>query len=63
MGVWEELIEKGLYRKKNVSKSDMIEFHNDLLENKLPYYTIHLGWESNPFTKNKAKNNGYKRTK
>jgi len=54
MGVWEELIEKGLYRKKNVSKSDMIEFHNDLLENKLPYYTIHLGWESNPFTKNKA---------
>ncbi len=52
LGVWEELIHQGIYGKKNITESEMIEFHNNLLENKLPYHTIHLGWESNPFTKN-----------
>tara|TARA_R100000027_G_scaffold30777_2_gene22518 strand:+ start:742 stop:1524 length:783 start_codon:yes stop_codon:yes gene_type:complete len=53
LGVWEELIHQDLYGKKNITESEMVEFHNHLLENKLPYHTIHLGWESNPFTTNK----------
>lgn len=53
MGVWEELIELEMFGKRNITKQEMIEFHNNLLENKLPYHTIHLGWESNPFTTNK----------
>lgn len=54
LGVWEELIHQDLYGKKNI-ESEMIKFHNDLLKNKLPYNTIHLGWENNPFTTNDDK--------
>ena len=30
MGVWEELIHQGLFHKENITKSEMIEFHNQL---------------------------------
>jgi len=53
MGVWEELIHQGLFHKENITKSEMIEFHNHLLKNKLPYHTIHLGWENDIFATNK----------
>jgi len=53
LGVWEELIHQGLFHKKNITESEMVEFHNHLLENKLPYHTIHLGWENDIFTTNK----------
>ena len=49
LGVWEELIHQGLYHRTDVTESEMVEFHNNLLENKLPYHTIHLGWENDIF--------------
>jgi len=54
LGVWEELIHQGLFHKPNVTESEMIEFHNHLLENKLPYHTIHLGWENDIFAIDKS---------
>ena len=53
MGVWEELIHQGLFHKENITESEMVEFHNNLLENKLPYHTIHLGWENDIFSTDK----------
>ncbi len=53
--VWEELIHKGLYHKNWESKSeqtsDMVEFHNHLLNHKLDCRKLHLGWENDMFRK------------
>jgi hypothetical protein len=53
--VWEELIKKGLFHKDWKTQleqtQDMVEFHNDLLNNKLDCRKLHLGWENDIFQK------------
>ena len=53
--VWEELIAKGLFHKKwNTpleQTQDMIEFHNYLINHRINYRNLHLGWENDIFQK------------
>ena len=57
--IWEELISKKLFHKKwNTpleQTQDMIEFHTYLINHKLDWFKLHLGWESDMFKKSDDK--------